>query len=172
MTNRDECLRTLREKIKDHHVAMLVTRSLDGKRLLSRPLGTAEVEFDGDLWFASGRDSEKVREVQADPAVNVTFASEAKNSYVSLSGRASIITDRAKIEELWSPLMKPYFPAGKDDPNLCLIHVEVETAEYWDSPGGLLGSALHFAVAGVTGDAAALSENERVLVKRVGGGNE
>lgn len=162
MTNRDECLRTLREKIKDHRIAMLTTRSLDGRRLLSRPLGTAEVEFDGDLWFASGLDSEKTREVQADPVVNVSFASEGKNSYVSLAGRAEIVTDRAKIRELWSAPMKVYFPEGVDDPNLCLIHVRVETAEYWDSPGGIVGSVLHFAVAGVTGDTEALSENERV----------
>lgn len=165
MTTRDECLDALREKIRDHRIGMLTTRSLDGKKLLSRPLGTAEVEFDGDLWFATGRDTEKVREVLADPVVNVAFSSEGKNSYVSLAGRASVVTDRAKIRELWSPMMKPYFPDGADDPNLCLIHVQVETAEYWDAPGGLLGSALHFAVAGVTGDPGALSENERLDLK-------
>ena len=79
----------------------------------------------------------------------------------AVAGRASIVNDRAKIEELWSPAMKLFFPGGKDDPDLCLIRVEVDSAEYWDGPGSIFGKALYIALTAVTNDPASLSENER-----------
>ena len=153
-------IKHLAELIHDVDVAMMTTIARDG-RLVSRPLGTQEVEFDGDLWFATGRNSDKVAEITANPQVNVSYASTSKNSYLSVAGRASIVNDRAKIEELWSPAMKLFFPGGKDDPDLCLIRVEVDSAEYWDGPGSIFGKALYIALTAVTNDPASLSENER-----------
>ncbi len=158
--DRAEHIKHLAELVHDIDVAMLTTIAHDG-RLVSRPLGTQEVEFDGDLWFATGRDSAKVSEIAANPHVNVSYASVRKNSYLSVAGRASIVHDRAKIDELWSPAMKLFFPGGKDDPNVCLIRVEVDSAEYWDGPGSFIGKALYIALTAVTSDPASLSENER-----------
>ena len=164
MTTRQEHLETLASLIKGVDIAMLTTRKADGS-LVSRPLGTQEVEFDGDLWFATGADSEKVTEIQADPRVNVAYASKGQNTYVSVAGSASIVRDRAKIEQLWSPAMKIFFPEGKDDPNLVLIRVSAESAEYWDGPGTVFGKALYLLVAGVTGDQSALSEQATIDLK-------
>lgn len=159
MSERAEHIGKLAELIKDVRIAMLTTTRPDG-RLVSRPLGTQEVEFDGDLWFAAGADSAKVAEIAANPYVNVTYASTSDNTFVSVSGRAQVVDDRAKVESLWSPGMKLFFPGGKDDPNLRLIHVKAETAEYWDGPGTILGKALTFFLSAVTDDPASLSENE------------
>lgn len=159
--DRREQLKELGELIKDVRIAMLTTTTPDG-RLVSRPLATQDVEFDGDLWFATGADSGKVAEIKADSHVNVAYANPSKNSFVSVSGTASIVHDRAKIDELWSPAMKVYFPEGKDDPNLRLIRVRAETAEYWDGPGSAVGKAVYMLSAAVTGDAATMSENERL----------
>ncbi len=153
-------IKHLAELIHDVDVAMLTTIAADG-RLVSRPLGTQEVEFDGDLWFATGRDSDKVAEINANPQVNVSYASTNRNTYVSVAGHASIVVDQVKIDALWSPAMKLFFPGGKDDPNLCLIRVDVNSAEYWDGPGNFLGKALYIALTAVTSDPASLSENER-----------
>lgn len=161
---RAEHIEKLAELIKGVDIAMLTTRKADGS-LVSRPLGTQEVEFDGDLWFATGADSEKVAEIQADPRVNASYASKGHNSYVSVAGTASIVRDRAKIDELWSPAMKIFFPGGKDDPNLVLIRVRAESAEYWDGPGSVFGKALYLLVAGVTGDAGSLSEQATIDLK-------
>lgn len=164
MSDRQDHIRRLAELIKDVDIAMLTTRKADGS-LVSRPLGTQEVEFDGDLWFATGADSEKVAEIAADPRVNVSYASKGKNTYVSVAGRASVVRDRAKIDELWSPAMKIFFPGGKDDPNLVLIRVNAESAEYWDGPSGIFGKALYLLVAGVTGDQTNMSEQETIDLK-------
>ena len=159
--DRDENIKKLRELAKGLHVAMLTTQGEDG-RLLSRPLGVAEIEFDGDLWFPTGLDSEKVREIEANPQVNVAFASKDNGTYISISGRGSIVRDRAEIERRWKPGMGVYFKDGKDDPNVCLIRVEAQSAEYWDGPGTLAGKALHFLMTAVTKDPGALSDNQRI----------
>jgi len=104
-------------------------------------------------------DSPKVAEIALDPRVNVAYASPSKNTYVSVAGRARVVDDRAKIEELWSPAMKLFFPGGKDDPNLRLIHVRADSAEYWDGPGTLLGTALSFVLSAVQDEPAALADN-------------
>ncbi|MGY4515879.1 pyridoxamine 5'-phosphate oxidase family protein [Lysobacter sp. HA18] len=159
--DRDENIQKLREMAKGLHVAMLTTQGEDG-RLFSRPLGVAEIEFDGDLWFATGADSEKVREIQANPQVNVAFAAKDNGTYISICGTAIATRDRAEIERHWQPYMSAYFKDGKDDPNLCLIRVEAESAEYWDGPGTMAGKALHFLLTAVTNDPGRLTDNQRM----------
>ncbi|MGE6334779.1 pyridoxamine 5'-phosphate oxidase family protein [Stenotrophomonas sp. NPDC077659] len=156
--SRAEHIAQLAELIKDVEVAMFTTVGVDG-RLYSRPLGTQQVAFDGDLWFATAADSPKVAEIALNPRVNVAYASASKNTYVSVSGRARIVDDRAKIDELWSPAMKLFFPGGKEDPNLRLIHVRADSAEYWDGPGTLLGRALTFVLSAVQDEPAQLGDN-------------
>lgn len=162
--DREAHIRTLAQLIEGVDIAMLTTRKADGS-LVSRPLGTQQVEFDGDLWFATGADSEKVAEIVADPQVNVAYASKGQNSYVSVAGSAAIVRDHARIDELWSPAMKIFFPGGKDDPNLVLIRVRAESAEYWDGPGSIFGKALYLLVAGVTGDPGSMSEQASIDLK-------
>ncbi|WP_295558199.1 pyridoxamine 5'-phosphate oxidase family protein [uncultured Stenotrophomonas sp.] len=155
---RAEHIAQLAELIKDVEVAMFTTTGVDG-RLYSRPLATQQVAFDGGLWFVITADSPKVAEIALDPRVNVAYASPSKNTYVSVAGRARVVDDRAKIEALWSPAMKLFFPGGKDDPNLRLIQVRADSAEYWDGPGTLLGTALSFVLSAVQDEPAALADN-------------
>lgn len=155
---RAEHIAQLADLIKDVEVAMFTTTGVD-RRLYSRPLATQQVTFDGDLWFVITADSPKVAEIALDPRVNVAYASPSKNTYVSVAGRARVVDDRAKIEALWSPAMKLFFPGGKDDPNLRLIQVRADSAEYWDGPGTLLGTALSFVLSAVQDEPAALADN-------------
>ncbi|MBA2237595.1 MAG: pyridoxamine 5'-phosphate oxidase family protein, partial [Lysobacter sp.] len=82
--------------------------------------------------------------------------------YVSVAGRASLVRDRAKIDALWSPRMQSNVQVAKDDPNLCLIRVEADSAEYWDGHGRRLGQVLHLFLSAVTDEPANLQENERI----------
>ncbi|MGD3046373.1 pyridoxamine 5'-phosphate oxidase family protein, partial [Xanthomonas oryzae] len=52
---RSESIKQLAELIRGVDIAMFTTVSADSK-LVSRPLGTQQVEFDGDLWFATAAD--------------------------------------------------------------------------------------------------------------------
>jgi general stress protein 26 len=123
-----EELETLRDLIKDVDTAMLTTISEEG--LVSRPMKTQEVEFDGDLWFLTKKDTEKYEEILHENEVNVAYAGK---SYVSIRGRAELVDDLAKKKELWSKTYEKILQTSYDDPNIVLIKVKAESAEYWDT---------------------------------------
>jgi general stress protein 26 len=137
--------------VKDIRVAMLTYTDAQG-RLVSHPMSTQEVEFDGNVLFIAERDSNQVRDLAAQrPAkVNVAYASDS--SWVSLSGEASIRDDRAKLEELWGTFTDAWLEGGPDNPNNVLIHVEATSAEYWDSPGAKVTQLANLVKAKVTGE--------------------
>ena len=141
------------ELIKDARIAMLTTMTSDGKHV-SRPMGLQEVEFDGDLWFFSKLDSSKAGQIQVNPEVNVSFSDQKHSAWTSISGTAEISEDKEKMKELWNPFIKAWFPDELETPGICLIKVHVDTAEYWDSPGGKVIQLLGLAKAVVTGQPA------------------
>ncbi len=154
-------VRKVAELIKGIKFAMMTTVSDDGK-LYSRPMTTQETEFDGDVWFFTADDTEKVRDLKESPQVNLAYAKPDSSAYVSMSGRAEIVREQAKIKELWNPLYKAYFPDGLDDPKLALIHVTAQSAEYWDSPSSPVVRLLGMAKAALTGSRDQQGENETV----------
>ena len=148
----------LRDLIKDAHVGLLTTIDAGGS-IVSRPMALQTVEFDGDLWFFTSANSNKVAEINAEPAVNVAF--QSKDAWVSVSGTAAIVTDKSKAEELWNPVVKAYFPDGLEDPELRLIRVDASSAEYWDSDNKLV-SLFKMAKAVASHDTPDLGDNKTV----------
>lgn len=157
-----EAVEKLNELIKDVRVAMLTT--IDKGVLRSRPMQTQEFEFDGDLWFFTSADTHKTDEIEKDRRVNVSYAAPDENTYISVSGAAEIVKNRAKIEELWNPVYKAWFPKGLDDPNLCLLKISVEQAEYWDSSSSALVEIAGFVKALVTGQRADGGDHGKVTL--------
>ncbi|WML49102.1 pyridoxamine 5'-phosphate oxidase family protein [Neobacillus sp. PS3-34] len=125
---KQEEMETLRELIKDIDTAMLTTVTEEG--LVSRPMKTQEVEFDGDLWFFTKKETNKYEEILNDQDVNVAYAGK---SYVSVRGRAEIVEDLNKKKELWSIAYEKIMQTSYDDPNVILIKVTAEAAEYWET---------------------------------------
>ena len=82
-------------------------------------------------------------------AVGVTITGQS--SWVSISGRAEIVDDVEKLKEYWSTFAEAWIPEGPEDPNAILIHVEAETAEFWDNPGGRVSSIISLVKSKVTG---------------------
>ncbi len=97
---------------------MFTTMTADGRHV-SRPMGLQQIEFDGDLWFFAEEGSPKIAEIIANPQVNVSFSTK-KDAWVSISGAAEAVHDRAKAEELWNPFLRGWFPDGVDTPGLTL----------------------------------------------------
>jgi general stress protein 26 len=151
--------RKVAELLKDERFGMFTTTAPDGT-LLSRPMAMQEVEFDGDLWFFAARNSRKVQHLASSPQVNVAVGSSS--SWVSLTGRCVVVTDLAKKQELWNTVVEAWFPDGPEDDGVVLLKVEAESAEYWDSPGGRLATALSFAKAKITGEPYSGGENQTV----------
>ena len=101
--------------IRGLKIAMLTTSAPDGT-LHSRPMATQEAEFDGVLWFFTKSGSGKVDEIRQDAEVNLSYASTEGHRYVSLSGRASLVRDADKIQELWNPSYRAGSPGGSTTP--------------------------------------------------------
>jgi general stress protein 26 len=156
----EEQLEKLRDLTKDIKICMLTTVEPDGT-LRSRPMQTQETEPDGDLWFFTPADSAKVDETAADPRVNLSYASGDRQRYVSVSGRARVLRDPAKAKELWNPILKAWFPKGLEDPNLALLKVTVEQAEYWDDNSSRMVSFFKMVGSALTG-AQYKAENEKL----------
>jgi general stress protein 26 len=155
-------LQRLREMVKDIDFCMLTTVDENGD-LHSRPMSSnGEIDPDGDIWFFTGVSSHKVDEIAKLPKVNVSFADPENQRYISISGQAQLVRDRNKIEELWKPEFKMWFPEGKDDPEIALLKIHLEKAEYWDSPSSTVGYALKFVSSLVTGKEAEYGENKKI----------
>ena len=148
----------LADLIENIQIAMLTTAGTDG-RLYSRPMATQQEKFAGKLWFFTQRHSGKVNEIQHDQQINLSYAAPDKNRYVSVAGRAALSADREKMKELWSPVFNAFFPDGLDDPELALLEVEVESAEYWDAPSSAVVKLVGFVKAVATGKTYQPGEN-------------
>ena len=134
--------------LKKARIAIITTVSADNQ-LVSRPMAVKEREFDGDLWFFTEDPSHKTDEVRANPEVNVAL--ESGGGWVSIAGTAEVVTDAAKIDELWDTGAQAWFEQGREDPKVALLKVTAHTAEYWatDEPKPLV--LFKYAKAAVTG---------------------
>jgi general stress protein 26 len=99
----------------------------------ARPMAVAHLSPEGDAFFLTSIQSEKIAEIEANPAALVTF--QGAGTYAAITGHARIVRDRGLIERYWPQAKTAWFPAGKDDPDLCVIAVLAEEGEYWDRAG-------------------------------------
>lgn len=149
------------EMIKDIKLCMMVTQDVDGN-LSARPMANQEVKNDGLLWFFTAADSPKVSEIEDNSKLLLSYAESDGSKFVSMAGEGRIVRDKAKIDELWDESLKAWFPKGKDDPNICLIAVDPQSAEYWDQPSSKFVQAFGYVKAKVTGKPERLGDNKTV----------
>ncbi len=131
----DKTLHDLSKAMRDLDFCMLTT----GRgRLSSRPMSNnGDVEYDGDSWFYAYEDSAKIRDIEEDPAVGLSFI-EGKSLlgkpglFVAIDGRAELIRDKAQFEAHWTKSLELWFPQGTDTPGMILIKVHAERIRYWD----------------------------------------
>ncbi|HEX8251126.1 MAG TPA: pyridoxamine 5'-phosphate oxidase family protein [Pyrinomonadaceae bacterium] len=161
LENRDEEIKKIAEFIRDIDFTMMTTIDEDGE-LQSRPMSTQKTEFDGSIYFFTFDDTDKIRHIRKNPRVNLAYSAPDQQTYVSLRGRAEESKDRQKMEELWSPELKAWFPEGLETPGIALLKVKVESAEYWDSTSSMIAHAVGFAKAIITGESYEMGENKTV----------
>jgi general stress protein 26 len=77
-----------------------------------------------------------VGQVEQHRQINLSYEKPEDNLFVSVAGTGQLVRDSNKIHEMWKPYYKAWFPKGADDPDLALLKINVEEAEYWDAPSG------------------------------------
>lgn len=160
----NEQLEKIRKLVGDIRIGMLTTIDEAG-HLVSRPMAAQQLDETGTLWFFTSKTAPKVKQIEGhERQVNVTFASVSDADYVSISGTADEVDDRAKIDELWNSQVKAWFPDGKDDPDLALLKVRIHLAEYWDSNDSTMVRLFQQAKAVLTGTTPKMGENEKITL--------
>lgn len=145
-----EAIEKFKEIVK-HESTCLFTTRLTEVPLTTRPMAVQKVCDQGNFWFLSDRDSDKNKEIENDPRVQLFISNTSNYEFLSVYGNASITRDRQKIDELWSDIAKAWFPEGKDDPRVTVIKVTPEQGFYWDTKDGKLVSMIKILASAVTG---------------------
>jgi general stress protein 26 len=149
--------------VKGIRIAMMSTIDANGE-IHSRPMATQDEPFNGTLWFLTGKASEKVYEIRQSQKITLDYADPGNSKYITLRGTASVNNDRARIDEMWNPLYKAWFPNGKDDPNITVLRVDVTEGEYWEANSSKLIMGIRYVAAAVTGGAVPVGESGHVDV--------
>ena len=149
-TSNNSNVSELTSKIDSLRFAMFTTTNAKG-HLLSHPMTKQQIDADGSLWFYTSTHADLWEDIAAQPQVNVSFSQPDDSLYVSISGAAERVVDRAKIKALWNPMVQAWFPAGPDDPHVVLVRVVPHGAEYWDSNDSKMVRFFEMAKAAVTG---------------------
>lgn len=161
-TQKNEGFQKIADMIEQIGTGMLTTPSGEGQ-MHSRPMQALQIDENGSIWFFTRADA--IRKEAGQYGLNLSFADPANASYVSIAGRSTLLRDEAMIDKLWSPLMKTWFPDGKEDPSLALLRVDVLSAEYWDSPSSSMVRLAGLVASAVSGKTVGLGENETVSAK-------
>ena len=152
-----EGLKKIAGLIKGIRICMLSTVDNQGFAV-SRPMATQDVEFDGAIWFLTRSTSGKVENIAHNQNVTLDYAEPSDNKYVTLRGRASVSRDQAKIDEMWNPMYKAWFPDGKEDPQISVVRVDVREGEYWEANSSKIVMGIRYVAAAVTGGSVPVGE--------------
>jgi general stress protein 26 len=148
------------ELAEDINICMFVT--WDGERQRARPLAANVARDEHAIFFLTDVNGLKDDQIERFPVVTLAFADTGGNKYVSITGKAKVANDRARIKDLWVPTNKAFWESA-DDPNIRVITVRPDDAEVWDSPNRFV-SVVKMLAAAVTGAKAELGNNRKVAL--------
>jgi general stress protein 26 len=100
----------------------------------TRPMSNnGEVELDADTWFFTSKSTCKVEELERDDRVSLSFTGGGKKApvWIAVTGTAKLVDDVDKKKELWKGELEQWFENGPEDPDVVLIRVRAERAQYW-----------------------------------------
>jgi len=131
-----KAIEKMKELVDKAETCFFCTAATSNDSTGTRPMSVQEVDDQGNLWFLSADDSHKNQDLDRDPSVKLYFQGSAHSDFLTLSGRASISRDKAKIKQLWEPIVKTWFTEGQDDPRITVIKVTPADGYYWDTKHG------------------------------------
>lgn len=143
-------IRQLRRLLKGMPIAMLTTQTVNGAGR-SRPMVVHGVDAGGWLWFLTDRHSRKACELSHNPLATIAFQSKQGDRYVAVQGTAVVVRDDVKLQELWNPTLRFWFPRGRREEDVVLVAVRVARVEYWLLPRTRMARVLSTAKAMLTG---------------------
>jgi len=114
----------------------LITHSRQGE-MHARLMQPFLPEEDLSVWFGASRDSRKVREIEANHLVTLTYHYSAENAYVSIQGRASLTDELSLRKRYWRQRWFEFWPDGPEGGDYFLIQVKPYQIEIMDFKRGI-----------------------------------
>ena len=150
--SKQEQMDKIQAMVNDVKYTMMTTIT-DKNCLHSCPMNTTETSIGAkEIWFIGHKPSETVSNIKNNPEVNLAYTSEDDKNYLSIAGKAELVDDKEKLDELWSIFYNAYFEHGKEDPSVQLIKVVPHGAEYWAN-GNAIASAFKVTAAAASNNA-------------------
>ena len=146
----NEAIKKLEALVQEVGTCMFISSGKTARQN-TRPMAVVDIDSQGNLWFFTNKFSNKVNDIAENSQVQLVFAHPARSVFIDIHGRASVETSPQYIAEKWTPLVKAWFPEGKDDPAICLIKVKADEAHYWSVEGSKVGAMAKIAISAVTG---------------------
>jgi general stress protein 26 len=150
------------EMVKGVRVCMLFTIEQNAENLSGRPMSISKIDEDGTIWFFTKASSYKVDKIEESKKVSIAITNESNNNYLMIHGTATLINDKTKMKELWSSILKAWFPLGLNDPDMILIKVTPNEVNYWDTNSNKMVVLFNMIKAIVTGKEYAEGEHGKV----------
>ncbi len=145
-----EALQKIKELAQSIDFCMLTTRDADGL-MSARPMSTQEVDEAGTVWFFTSDDQFGALSAHGDDVL-LSYSSPAKHSYLTINGKALLVKDKAKMQELWKDILKAWFPQGLETPGIALLKITPDNAHYWDADASRVMQLVQYAYAKATGN--------------------
>ena len=98
----------------------------------ARVVQPSEPDADWHVWFLTDRRTRKVREVEANGRLTLTYQYDPEAGYVTLLGRANVINDVAAKRAIWKEDTYRWYPGGPEDPNVVQVDLETTRIELWN----------------------------------------
>lgn len=155
-----EAIKKMTTLVDDIKTAMLLT-DLKKQPISAIPMTTKEVDEAGDIWFLSGLNSEHNSNIVKNPQVQLLYSDPKGMEFISIYGMASVITDNAKLKNLYTNLDDAWFD-GEDDPNLTALKITPKEAYYWDTKQNKYVSLFKMGLAAASGNKANVGEKGKL----------
>lgn len=147
-----EAINKLKQLVEEIDICLFCTNLKKDDGETCRPMSSQKVCDEGNIWFFSEVDSIKNREIEQDSQVQLFYSHPGIDSYLVVNGVAELVFDKAKIEKLWSPAVKAWFPEGKNDPSISVIKVKPTSGYYWDTKGSKMVNFFRMAASVALGE--------------------
>jgi general stress protein 26 len=159
-TKEDNGLKKMRSLLADFRVLMMAT-DLGKIPFSACPMTLQDMDEQGDLWFFTPKDSDHFKAIAKDNRVQLIGSNERTQTHISIYGNATHIIDNSKVDRLWNPMLKAWFK-GKEDKNLALLNINMESVYYWNNDDDKMISLYHLLHAAETGNRNVMGEKGHV----------
>ncbi len=129
----EEAIGKMTKLVRDIKIAFLLT-DLKKQPINAVPMITKKVDEHGNIWFLSRLDSEHNSNIAKDPQVHLLYSHPSNMEYLSVSGNASIVSDKKIIENFHTAVDDAWF-RDADVSKYSAIKIVPEEAYFWDSSG-------------------------------------